>query len=260
MSISISSPLRIAPLVLCALLWSRGAGAEELSNDGFSSGQAVNFQAGFIEGEIAAVRLEPTIACPCTVEEVTLLFGGTTDTLPVVLRIWDDEPATLEPGAPLFVDSFALTASNDQLAIIDLSGANVVVTGPFRVGIEFAHAGLPSVASDTDGSVDAARNFILADFSPLGFFWFQSPDLGVGGDWILRARIEPETGTSGGGGVAAVPAVPFWGVAALAPALATCGAAGLRRPRRRRRPDGASARDRSDHSVPRMLRNQPWSS
>jgi hypothetical protein len=129
-----------------------------------------------------------------------------------------------------------------------------------RVGIEFAHAGLPSVASDTDGSVDAARNFILADFSPLGFFWFQSPDLGVGGDWILRARIEPETGTSGGGGVAAVPAVPFWGVAALAPALATCGAAGLRRPRRRRRPDGASARDRSDHSVPRMLRNQPWSS
>jgi hypothetical protein len=248
------SPIRIVPLVLCALLSAAWASAEELSNDGFTSGQAVNFQAGFIEGEIAAVRLEPTIACPCSLEEVTLLFGGTTGTLPVVLRIWDDAPATSDPGAPLFVDSFALTASNDQLAIIDLSGANVVVTGPFRVGIEFAHAGLPSIASDTDGSVDALRNFILADFSPLGFFWFPSPDLGVSGDWILRARIEPEGGTGVGGSAASVPALPFWGYAALAHALAACGAFRLRRLRL------AAERGCPDQSVPRMLKNHPWSS
>ena len=219
----------IATLLLWALLCApRTAVAEELRNDGFASGQAVNFQAGFIEAEIAAVRLEPTIACPCIVEDVSLLFGGTTDTLPVILRIWDDAPSTPDPGAPLFVDSFAITGSNDQLAIIDLSGEDVVVDGPFRVGIEFAHAGLPSIASDIDGNVDASRNFILADFSPLGFFWFSSADLGVSGDWVLRARIEPEAGTGGGGVGPSVPVLPFWGYAALLPLLAAFGGLRLR--------------------------------
>jgi hypothetical protein len=32
-------------------------------------GQAVNFHAGFIEGETPAMRHEPTIARPCALEE-----------------------------------------------------------------------------------------------------------------------------------------------------------------------------------------------
>jgi hypothetical protein len=181
----------LAVLVSGSLL-SLGAGAlqEELRNDGFEAGLPVNFQAGFIEGEIGAARLMPTLACPCSLENVSLLLGGSADTVPIVLRVWDDPDGNVDPGSPLYVDSFSLTGSNNALQLIDLSAANVVVTGPFRVGIEFTHAGLPSIASDTDGTIAADENFILADVFPLGFFWFRSADLSVTGDWIIRATID----------------------------------------------------------------------
>jgi hypothetical protein len=161
---------------------------EELRNDGFETGEAVNFQAGFVVDEIAAVRLVPTLPCPCRVENVSLLFGGAGDTLPVVLRIWEDDGNT-DPGSSLYVDSFQLTGANNVLQVIDPSPADVIVNGPFRVGIEFAHSGLPSVASDTDGTIDVSANFIYADFTPLGFFWLPSDDFGVSGDWVIRATI-----------------------------------------------------------------------
>ena len=163
---------------------------EELRNDGFEPGLPVNFQAGFLEGEIGAVRLTPTIACPCSLENVSLLLGGSADTVPIVLHVWNDPDGNVDPGSLLYVDSFSLTGSNIALQLIDLSAANVVVTGPFRVGIEFTHAGLPSIASDTDGTIAADENFILADVFPLGFFWLRSADLSVTGDWIIRATVD----------------------------------------------------------------------
>jgi hypothetical protein len=149
-------------------------------------------RAGFIEGEIGAARLVPTLACPCSLENVSLLLGGSADTVPIVLRVWDDPDGNVDPGSPLYVDSFSLTGSNNALQLIDLSAANVVVAGPFRVGIEFTHAGVPSIASDTDGTIAADENFILAanPFPPPGFFWVRSAVLGVTGDWIIRATID----------------------------------------------------------------------
>lgn len=184
----------VAILCLGALLLCPAAGAlhEELRNDGFEAGQPVNFQAGFIEGEIGAVRLTPTVTCPCSLESVSLLHGGSGDTVPILLHIWEDPLGNVDPGSLVYVDSFSLTGSNNALQLIDLSAANVIVTGPFRVGIEFTHAGLPSIASDTDGTIAADENFILADVPPLGFFWFRSADLGVSGDWIIRASVAPE--------------------------------------------------------------------
>src|SRR5262245_66552994 len=131
------------------------AQTEELRNDGFASGQPVSFQAGFIEGEIGAVRLVPTLSCPCRVESVSLLFGGAGGTLPVLVHIWDDAAGTVDPGTQLFVDSFQLSGLNNALQVIDPSPANVIVNGPFRVGIEFAAAGLPSIARDADGTIAA---------------------------------------------------------------------------------------------------------
>ena len=40
-----------------------------------------------------------------------------------------------------------------------------------------------------DGNIAADRNFILADFAPLGFFWLQCADFGVSGDWVTHATI-----------------------------------------------------------------------
>jgi hypothetical protein len=209
-------------VLVCVLLLGAEVAAqtEELRNDGFQSGQPVSFQAGFVEGEIGAVRLVPTLPCPCRVESVSLLFGGAGDTVPVLLHIWDDAAGTVEPGTPLYLDSFQLTGFNSALQLIDLSPTDVVVNGPFRVGIEFTHSGLPSIASDADGNIATNANFILADFSPLGFFWFHSTDFGVTGDWVIRATISQVAPQ--------VPLLPLWAAGALVALTLASGALALR--------------------------------
>lgn len=164
------------------------AAEETLQNDGFTTGAPVNFQAGFVAGEIAAARFVPQSNCPCLVTRLTLLFGGGNVTRDMGLRIWDDPAGVTLPGVELFSGTVTMTGSNVNIQEIDLSLAPVLVQGPFRVGLEFGHSGLPSVASDLDGSIDAGANFILADIGAL--FWFQSSTLGVSGDWIIRATID----------------------------------------------------------------------
>ena len=177
-------------MTLVATAFSNAAfSAEEtLQNDGFTSGAPVNFQAGFVAGEVAAARFEPQIACPCVVESITLLFGGAAGTREIGVSVWDDPANNDAPGTLLFTGDVTLTGSNVNLQEIDLSLTPVIVNGPFRVGIEFGHNGLPSVASDLDGNIDAAANFILADIGVL--FWFQSATLGVGGDFVIRATVD----------------------------------------------------------------------
>jgi hypothetical protein len=145
------------------------------------------FQDGFVVGEIAAVRLEPDIPCPCLVTGVRLMFGGALGSdVPVTLHIWDDSGA-ITPGAGLLSVPLLLTANDLALNAIDMSTTPVSVSGPFRVGLEFGAAGAPSVARDHDGTVPG-RNFILNDSA----VWVDATAEGVTGDWIIRASIIPE--------------------------------------------------------------------
>ena len=172
------------------------AQTEELQNDGWSSGQGAAFQGGFAIGEIGAVRLVPSIACPCQVQKVSLLFGGATSTKTVSIQFWDDPGTSDDPGAPLGLPfDVTLTGADNVLHEVTL-GDDVFVNGPFRVGIEFSHAGLPSIARDADFTIASDRNFICANFGP-ECIWFRSSTLGVSGDWVLRATIVPEPGQSG---------------------------------------------------------------
>jgi len=181
-----------------AVAWTLGsspsrAQSEDLQNDGWSSGQSVAFQSGFASGEIGAVRLVPTIACPCEVENVTLLFGGAGSTQMVTVHFWNDSGTSNDPGAPIGLPfDVSLTGQDDQLHELTFGGS-VIVNGPFRVGIEFSHNGLPSIARDTDGTIASDRNFICASFGE-ECLWFRSSDFGVSGDWIIRATILPEPG------------------------------------------------------------------
>ena len=144
------------------------------------------FQDGFTVGEIAAVRLEPDIPCPCLITGVRLMFGGAPGIdVPVTLHIWDDNGA-VTPGAALVSTPLLLTANDLALNAIDLSTSPVPVSGPFRVGVEFGAAGAPSVARDHDGTVPG-RNFILNDSA----VWVDATAEGVTGDWIIRASIMP---------------------------------------------------------------------
>lgn len=175
---------------------------ETLQNDSFTSGAAVDFQAGFVVNEVAAARFVPTIACPCVVEKVTLLFGGTTGARDISVNVWEDAGGSDAPGVLLFTGNATLTGSNVNLQEIDLSLAAVVVNGPFRVGLEFGHTGLPSVATDLDG-IDEAANFILADIGGL-LLWSRSANLGVTGDFVIRATIDNLLSDLDGDGVADV--------------------------------------------------------
>lgn len=158
-----------------------GGGGGEVRNDGFEPGQSAGFQSGFVAGETGAARLVPTGTFPQQLGAVRFLFGGATGTRTVTLRVWDDDLVSAAPGVELFSGDFEVTAADNALQELDLSGAGVLVDGPFRVGIEFQHSGLPSIARDSDG-ITAGRNFI----DPLGFGWMDAAALGVTGDWIIR--------------------------------------------------------------------------
>jgi hypothetical protein len=185
-------PRLLAPLVLAvvlALLAQAPASAEVLRNDGWEDGENAGFQGGFVAGEIGAARLVPTESCPCALNTVELLFGGTTGQQTVTLRIWDDSNLTDNPGPELFSGDYLLTGADNAINVIDLSAEGITINGPIRVGIEFQHSGFPSIARDDDGSIDITRNFIFTSG-----VWFRSNLFGLTGDWIIRATTTPTGG------------------------------------------------------------------
>lgn len=178
------------PIVILALSGSAALAQESiLQNDGFVDGQPVGFQSGFVAGEAGAARLVPTGTFPQQLGAVRFLFGGAAGTRTVTLRVWDDDLVSAAPGVELFSGDFQVTAADNALQEIDLSGEGVLVDGPFRVGIEFQHSGLPSIARDSDG-ITAGRNFIEA----LGIGWVDAATLGVTGDWVIRGVMSTPAG------------------------------------------------------------------
>lgn len=174
----------LASLAFLGTSRSAPAGAQvELKNDGFDGMGAAAFEGGFVTGEIAASRFTAPPGM-FRVEKIRFLFGpggGLTD---VTLRIWDDNATDVIPGLEHYMGDFMITPSTSALQEIDLLPAGgVVLTGSFRVGIEFNMDAPPGIARDTDGTVAMDRNFIRAD--TIG--WKESWELGVSGDWILRA-------------------------------------------------------------------------
>ncbi len=162
--------------------------ATELINDGWSDGQAAVFQQGFISGEIGASRFFPAGPCPCYLTQVTLLYGGDTSTRTVRVHVWEDGGGLFGPGPEIYSGDFELSGANDAVQLVDLSAAGIFVNGPFRVGLEFFDADLPSIARDSDGDIQPNSNFIFAD----GFGWVPAELLGVTGDWIIRAHVEEQ--------------------------------------------------------------------
>ena len=185
-------------LGMCALAaWAGAAGAIELKNDGFGTGAQVRYQGGFTTGEIAAVRLTPPAggAAINLLGSVRFLFGGSTSTEGITLYVWDDSAGTVQPGALLYHADYELMGQDDAQQTIDLLGEGISVTGPIRVGIQVFHDSYPGVAVDSDGNTTPNANFILtgedifADAST--GTWHVAGDLGLTGDFIIRADVMP---------------------------------------------------------------------
>ncbi|MDO9170828.1 MAG: FlgD immunoglobulin-like domain containing protein, partial [bacterium] len=127
---------------------------------------------------------------------VQLMFGGVVAQRSIILHIWDDAAGTLAPGTEIYSTSVNLTGSNETINVIDLEGVGIDVDGPIRVGVQFTQAGLPCIARDGDGTIDAGRNFVYSEGA-----WYQSSLFGLTGDWIIRAETAGSALFSVGGTV-----------------------------------------------------------
>jgi hypothetical protein len=187
------SGLAVCVSVLLPLLVAPSARAQEviLHYDSFASGQPVGFQAGFVTGERAAVHFMPAGPFPKTITKVQFLFGGAVGTKTITLRIWRDTTGMMAPGTQIFSSGYVVVASDTEMQEIDLSGEALSVYGPFRVGIQFQHDGLPSVAEDQDGDIYGGVHFYYAKLAPSSFTWYDWSTVGGLGDWVIRAGVAP---------------------------------------------------------------------
>lgn len=181
-------------LVTCALAMPAGAAAEvELRNDSFEDGQPVVFQAGFVAGEMGASRFVAPEA-DRTLVKVQFLFGGATTTQTMTLKVFDDSAETDQPGDTLlFTGDVDVVGSDTAMQEIPIPFL-VVLPRVFRVGIQFQHTGVPTIANDNDMTNTPGRNFLFVSNGT----WISSATAGVKGDWIIRPFISGEPGPVGG--------------------------------------------------------------
>jgi len=183
--------------LLVGLMTPFPARADTLQNDGWTFGAQVGFQSGFVAGEEGAVTLGP-VSQGMLMHTVQFLFGGNTSAASVTIRIYEDV-GTAEPGTMLHQETLFLTGSETLLQELDVFPSQVFIPagGSVRVSFRFVHAGLPSIARDSDGTIQTGRNWI----STPGLGWVDSQLWGLTGDFIVRALVLPATGPGPDAGV-----------------------------------------------------------
>ena len=184
-----SRHVRVGILIVGVLFSYTIAVAEpvELRNDDFESGMPAYAQGGFEHDEIAAVRLDPPEPGRYRIDSVRLVLAGDEREVSVGIYIWE-ESGEAAPGQQIYYGTVELTGSNEHWQDVSL-GTEVVVEGPFRVGIQFYYSGFPGIVRDIGPMTYREYNFI--DEVNLGWiFMGDFPGLPPG-DWVIRAFVEP---------------------------------------------------------------------
>ncbi len=177
-----------------------------IKNDSFASGGSVNIEAGFAMSESAAAWLTTPYDGTIVAVQVywTSLNGGAPPTLGDSITIFSSGtfPDPGNPGAPLavleapvmndgYMNEFRYLDEQQTIPLL----VPVTAGQQFIVSFKFADApppSGPSVVVDTDGC-QAGKNAIFA-IPPSG--WFNACDLGVTGDFVIRAVVD--TGAQSG--------------------------------------------------------------
>ncbi|MFT4703348.1 MAG: hypothetical protein ACI81R_001039 [Bradymonadia bacterium] len=189
---------------LVAILFATPASAQvTYQNDGFVDNTAVGFQGGFAVGEIAASCFSPPEShYPMRLSAIAFLYGGDLPgaTIVIGVKVWGGG-GNGEPPSELLhtAEDIEAISATDSFNEYDLTSQAITVTAPFCVGIEIRDAGLPSLARDDDGTINQGNNWLYTDLGG-SFSWFQSSDLGLTGDWVIRAKGRPAA-TGGDTGV-----------------------------------------------------------
>jgi uncharacterized repeat protein (TIGR01451 family) len=188
-----------------------------VKNDSLSDfGKAVIVQ-GFIAGEMAGSWL--TSPCDGNLVAVQIFWRSASGTEPFVIgnsiNIYRSGvfPApgvlALSVGGPVMNDNalneFRYQDENNTLPISVPVASNETVV----VAFEFSEAQQPadpSVVRDTDG-IQPNRNAIYGDIG-LGPDWYSAFDLGIHGDWVIRAVINCQTTSTDANVSAALTSTP----------------------------------------------------
>jgi len=209
----------LSSLILANFFRADGSRAEEIRIDGFESGQEALLQLGLSQGDILAVRLVPTIQCPCKVTDVRFLLGTPPEIVALAgeltgeydIHIWEDPSGDRVPGTLIFTGPISQISSGNQFISIDTEPEDIIVNGPFRVGLELIipalpppSPALPSLFRDSDQTLTPFQNFV---FDTADDSWKFNEDVAIESgatpgseaevltDWIIRAVIEPAPAT-----------------------------------------------------------------
>jgi len=163
--------------------------AIQLYHDSYTSNASKVFQGGFVPEEEAAVTLGP-LDKELTIRNVQFLFGGgDPEDRTVTLKIYEDD-GTEVPGQLIHTSSHLITPADNTFRQLNLTsyGLKIGANKMFRVALEMSKAGMPSIARDDDGSIEAGKNWIRSSDGT----WQKAEDLGLTGDFIIRSEVVVE--------------------------------------------------------------------
>lgn len=193
-------------IVAFAASTSFGVQAVEMTvrNDSLTNFSDAVIVGGFVAGEKAASWL--TSPCNGNLRAVQVFWrsgaGTSGQTIHRGIQIYRSgifpNPGALaqELGGPVLTDGvlneYRFLDENMVIPLIVPVNANETLV----VALEFdatVAAGAPSVVRDVDGNQNG-RNALFAEFPAGTFSWFNSQNLGVSGDWVIRAVIDCAAG------------------------------------------------------------------
>jgi len=154
--------------------------------DYFPSGGAATFLNNLNPGDEVGVVFNG--GGPFTVTKVFFLFGGSSETAYVTLKISEGSEAPRDAEIP-FEDRYEVLPSDTGLLPIDLvaryGGGFQVSTGIVRVSFQVEHAGPPGIGVDTSTATVSGGNWVCRSGSCSDF-----ETAGIQGNAIIRVEVQ----------------------------------------------------------------------
>jgi hypothetical protein len=125
---------------------------------------------GWVVDDMIATQFTPQHT-PCRLEALSLTFYNVTDTIEV--RIWDDDGAG-NPGSVLWVDTLIVSQLYPNPEIIDVSSADIAVSGDFHVGLVWLGTDSPYPMSDGGAITTRSKVNYGTGWEAAGYDWVMS--------------------------------------------------------------------------------------
>ncbi len=173
---------------------SGGQGFVVLQNDVWTDGMQTAVQGGFVAGECWGSTYVPDAShYPLRIRGFQVLISGDVEGVvqPFEIGVWTVDE-NLAPDTRIATALAEFTASSSAFSgaefdVLELDDI-IVDEGSFAISMCLeSHDGFPGIAADVGGGILSDRNWLFT-----GDAWSPSEDLGLTGNWIMRAIIEPQ--------------------------------------------------------------------